>query len=96
VCLNEIVWLVEALDLRSHEAEYHRIEIGRHVARVHVRCSPRVGGGTDVQVRYRFVGLSEAGNAEIAAMTPATHAARMRDWESRIARHLAGGTQPPA
>ena len=46
-------------------------------------------------VRYRFVGASLAGNAEIAAMTPETHAERMRDWESRIADHLGARFSQP-
>ena len=91
---NEVVWLVAALDLEAHEVEYHRVETGRHVARVHVRCLARADGGTDVTVRYRFVGLSEPGNHEIAQMNPQTHAARMLSWQSSIERHLQNGRHP--
>jgi hypothetical protein len=89
---NEIIWLVASLDRQAHAVEYHRVEVGRHVAKVRVECSPRAEGGTHVSVRYQFVGLSEAGNQEVARMTPETHAERMREWQSRIERHLSEKT----
>jgi hypothetical protein len=83
------VWVVTSLERSAHEVEYHRVEADRHVARVTVRCSPRSDRETDVSVSYFFVGLSEAGNQDIASMTSEAHAERMRTWQAWLAAHLA-------
>src|SRR2546423_1322771 len=66
---GEAVWVVTALDRERHQAEYHRVEDGRYVARVQVACAEASGEGTEVRVTYTFVGLSEVGNQDIAGMS---------------------------
>lgn len=63
--LGERSWVVSALD-RQHEVEYHRVEAGRYVARVSVRCRARGDRQTEVRVTYTFIALSESGNRDIA------------------------------
>ena len=87
---GDAVWIVTALDRERHEVEYHRVEAGRYVARVQVRCSAGAAGGTDVQVTYTFVGLSDVGNEDIAAMSPAAYEEKMRRWAGWITKHLSG------
>lgn len=78
---GEAVWIVTRLDRGSHEAEYHRVEPGRYVARVRVRCRPRSNGaGTDTSIAYSFVGLSEAGNRDVDAMSEEEFDAKMARW----------------
>jgi hypothetical protein len=88
---NEVVWGVAALDRQAHCVEYHRLEPGRHVARVRVQCSASVTGQTEVVVRYHFVGLSGEGNEEISEMSPAGHAERMLKWQHWIEQYLRDG-----
>lgn len=85
---GEAVWVITRLDRAAHEVTYHRVEPGRYVARVEVRCTP-LGERTAVRTSYRFVGLSEAGNAEIDAMTDEEYAGKMERWASLI-RGVAG------
>lgn len=85
---GEAVWVITRLDRAAHEVTYHRVEPGRYVARVEVRCLPG-DSGTKVETSYRFVGLSDAGNAEIDAMTDADYAAKMERWAGWI-RGVAG------
>ena len=87
---GEAVWVVTALDRQRHEVEYHRVEAGRYVARVSVHCCPHASLQTEVRVTYIFVGLSEAGNQDIAAMSPQSYAEKMRRWQEWIHRHLSG------
>jgi hypothetical protein len=81
---GDAIWIVTALDRERHEVEYFRVEAGRYVARVHVRCSTHIGGGTGVRVTYTFVGLSEAGNEEIAAMSAQAYEEKLRRWQGWI------------
>ncbi len=86
---GEAVWVVTRLDRERHRAEYHRVEPGHYVARVRVDCRPAAGGGTATTIAYTYFGLSEAGNAEIAAMTREAYEAKMVRWAGWIERYLA-------
>lgn len=86
---GEVVWIVTALEYDAHAVEYHRVEPGRYVARVSVRCAAQAERRTQVTVSYAFVGLSDEGNQEIALMTPASYAQKMQRWTDWIAEHFA-------
>ena len=88
---GEAIWIVTALDRRRHEVEYQRVEPGRCVARVSVACSAPSEQETDVRVSYAFVGLSPAGNGDIARMSTESYEEKMRRWQGWIAGHLAVG-----
>ena len=87
---GEAVWVVTALDRERHEVEYHRVEAGRYVATVSVTCRPHASLQTEVRVTYLFVGLSEVGNQDIAAMSQTSYEEKMRRWQDWIHRHLSG------
>jgi hypothetical protein len=87
---GDAIWVVTALDRERQEVEYHRVEAGRYVARVHVRCSDAGYGATRVQVTYTFVGLSDVGNADIAAMSQGAYVEKMQRWQGWITEGLAG------
>ena len=87
---GDAIWVVTALDRDRHEVEYHRVEAGRYVARVHVRCASRGADQTEVRVTYTFVGLSDVGNQDIAAMSPQAYEEKMGRWRDWIGKALAG------
>src|SRR5262245_64588568 len=78
---GEVVWIVTRLDRARHEAEYFRTEPGRYAAKVRVECQPRDSTNTQVTVTYTYVGLSEAGNREISAMSKADYHDKMKRWQ---------------
>jgi hypothetical protein len=88
---GEVVWVITRLDRARHEVEYHRVEPGRYVARVEVRCRAVADHETAVATAYSYVGLAEAGNRDIAALTPAAYDAKMARWAEWIAGHLRRG-----
>jgi hypothetical protein len=71
--LGEAAWVVTALDRERHAVEYYRIEPGRYVARVRVGRQAKEPERTQVAGAYTFVGLSDAGNRDIAAMSEAAY-----------------------
>ncbi len=87
--MGEAVWVVTRLDRALHRVEYHRVEPERYVARVEVSCRPVPSARTEASIAYSFVGLSEAGNREIAAMTQQAYDAKMLRWVEWINRYLA-------
>ena len=85
---GDAVWVVTHLNRTAHQVEYHRVEPGRYVAHITVRCTPTGGGRTDVSTAYEFVGLSDSGNAEIGAMSQEAYAEKMQRWAGWISDHL--------
>lgn len=86
--LGEAIGVVTVLDRERHEVEYHRIEPARYVARVRVQCQARSVQQTEVAVTYTFVGLSDAGNHDIAAMSQAAYEQKMKPWQGWISGYL--------
>lgn len=85
---GEAVWVVTDLDRERHEVEYHRVEAARYVARVRVYCRNRDAAQTEVSITYSFVGLSDAGNREIAAMSELEFDEKMKRWHGWIGAYL--------
>ncbi len=86
--LGEAVWVVTALDRKRHAVEYYRVEPGRYVATVRVGCQAKQPEQTDVAVTYTFVGLSDAANRDIAAMSEAAYEEKMKRWQEWISAYL--------
>jgi hypothetical protein len=93
---GDAVWIVSRLDLVSHDVTYHRVEPGRYVARIEVSCRALGDRSTEATVVYSFVGLSESGNREIAAMTQDAYDAKMSRWTKWITHHLEAGHERPS
>jgi hypothetical protein len=87
--MGEAIWVVMRLDRLAHKVEYYQVEPGRYVARVTVSCSAIADQMTEASTRYEFVGLTESGSAEIAAMTRDIHARKMECWNVWINEYLA-------
>ena len=71
--------------------EYRNVLPGVRATCISVRCTPQ-GAGTRVTVRYVYHGLSAAGDALIAQMTPTAYATMIDGWGSAIADYLRRGT----
>jgi hypothetical protein len=76
-------WVVARLDGAAHEVTYYRVEPERYVVRIDVHCTAG-DRSTTARVSYSFVGLTDAGNAEIEAMTEEGYREKMANWESLI------------
>ena len=85
---GQAVWVVARLDRALHDVEYYRVEPGRYVARIAVVCRAGAGDRTEVSTAYSFVGLSDIGNQDIAAMTQEAYDGKMVRWVEWIHRHL--------
>jgi len=90
---GDAIWVVSRLDREGHRVEYHRVEPGRYVARIDVRCRRIEDRITEATVEYAFVGLSESGNRDIEGMTEEEYAAKMARWTDWIERKRGGGSR---
>ena len=80
---EETQWLVLRYSPDDGVAEYVRITPGSRVGVVTVRATER-DGVTEVEVTYRLTSLSQAGTRTLEAMTEASYAEMLREWEKLI------------
>jgi hypothetical protein len=83
-------WIVLRYSPADGVAEYVRVTPDSRIGVVTVHATER-NGATDVEVTYRLTSVSEAGTRTLQAMTEASYAAMLQDWERLI--HQAIGEQ---
>ena len=80
---EETQWIVLRYAPADGIAEYVRITPGSRIGIVTVNATER-NGVTDVEVTYTLTSLSEAGSLMLHAMTEASYAAMLLEWERLI------------
>ena len=85
---DQFTWVMTHLDPARHEVTYHNVAPGFQVRRIEVRCRALAAERTEAVVTYSYVGLSERGNREIAAMDENAYVAKMKHWEQAINGYL--------
>lgn len=80
-------WTVVAHDPQLLTVRYSRLTPGSRAAIVDVCCEADAGG-SKVTVRYRQVGLDEAGNGLVRKINGAAFPAMIEDWKARISALL--------
>ena len=80
---EETQWIVLRYSRADGVAEYVRVTPGSRMGVVTVRATER-NGTTDVEVTYKMTSLSEAGTRTLQAITEASYAAMLQDWERLI------------
>ena len=80
---EETQWIVLRYSPEDGVAEYARITPGSRIGVVTVHATER-NGATDVEVTYKLTSLSEAGTRTLQAMTEASYAAMLHEWERLI------------
>lgn len=81
---DESIWFVARLDRARRRVTYHRVDLGLVAATVSVACDSDGADGTEVSVRYLFVGITERGNEFVRERTAEEYAEKMKRWERAI------------
>jgi hypothetical protein len=85
---QESVWFVAQLDRQKHEVTYHRVDAGVSATSIHVACEAHGERKTVARVEYRFVGITDEGNAFIRTQTQDAFDGKWVNWEKWIAAAL--------
>ena len=81
---GQAIWLVKRYAPEEGLVTYYRVEPGDKVGVVTVQCAALNEGGTRVQVIYRYIPLSEKGQAFVDGYTPETHRDFIAHWEELL------------
>jgi len=91
---NEAIWIVKSYEPETHRVQYYKIEPGEKVGTIEVACDPLSSGSTNVQVTYRYLGLSETGNQFVERFTKKDYEAFIGEWKKLIESYFGRTLQP--
>ena len=86
---RDAIWLVKRYDPDAHMVEFYRVEPGDKVGVVKVTCSETGTDRTEVEVSYKYVALSESGEAFISQFTQSDYDEFIGEWEELILTYFA-------
>jgi hypothetical protein len=72
----------------NYFVQFYRVEPGDKVGIVTVHCKPITQDLTEVEVDYKFIGLSEKGNEFIKEYTAESHEAFISPWPKLLADYF--------
>jgi hypothetical protein len=93
---NEAVWIVKTYIPERYRVQYYKIEPGEKVGIIEAACAPLSPASTEVQVSYRYVGLSETGNRFVERFTKKDYDAFIGEWKRLIESYFAETLRPSA
>lgn len=91
---SEAIWLVKRYVPEEGMVAYYRVEPGDKVGVVTVQCFPVEDGWTQVAVTYRYLPLSEKGQAFVDSYTLEAHQSFIAQWERLLLAYFESGSRP--
>ena len=85
---KEAIWIVKKYTPERYRVQYYKIEPGEKVGIIEVACASLSPALTEVQVTYRYVGLSETGNRFVERFTNKDYEAFIEEWKRLIESYL--------
>lgn len=92
---SEAIWLVKRYAPEKGLVAYYRVEPGDKVGVVTVQCSPIASGGTQVEVTYRYIPLSQKGLSFVNIYTKESHQTFIAHWERLLLAYFESGRESP-
>jgi hypothetical protein len=93
---TEAIWIVKKYAPEMYRVQYYKIEPGEKVGIIEAACAPLSSASTEVQVTYRYVGLSETGNRFVERFAKKDYEAFIEEWKRLIESFFARTLQPSA
>ncbi len=88
---SETAWIVTDYDPSAFRIMYVWFKPGSIVTELRIQLTPVSDGTTQTHIQYRYTGLSDDGNRELAGYDQKWFDARMRNWETTINHFLRTG-----
>ena len=85
---QKAIWLVKRYEPNVHFVQFYRIEPEEKVGVVTVVCTELGTARTKVQVTYKYIALSAAGEKFIAGFTESFYEEFINEWERLLLKHF--------
>ena len=85
---TQAIWIVKRFDPAVHLVQYYKIEPGDKIGLITVKCLEKGSGFTEVQVTYKYIALSVAGEKFISKFTENNHTAFIEHWRVLLEKYF--------
>jgi hypothetical protein len=85
----EAIWLVKRYSPDVHCVEFYKVEPGDKVGIVKVCCDALADQCTQVAVTYRYIALSETGEAFVSGFTAEAYKEFITEWQRLLSDYFA-------
>ncbi len=85
---TKAIWLVKRYEPESWFVEFYKVEPGDKVGTIGVRCSGIAECLTEVEVSYKYTGLSEKGDEFIRGFTFIEYEKFIAEWKRLLIKYF--------
>ena len=85
---TDAIWLTKKYDPRSYLVQFYKVEPGDKVGVITIKCRPLEKSITEVDVTYKYIGLSEKGDAFIDGFTSAQYKNFIAEWKELLLNYF--------
>lgn len=85
---TKAIWLVKRYDPEAYHVQFYKVEPEDKVATITVQLREISEDETEVEVSYKYVGLSEKGNAFVAGYTAEEYDRYIDEWEYYLEQYF--------
>lgn len=85
---TEAIWVVKRFDPEAQTVEFYKVEPGDKIGLVRVRCAALTDQGTKVEVTYKYLALSEAGEAFVSGFTAEAYKEFIGEWQRLLSDYF--------
>ena len=85
---TDAVWVVKAYDPGSHLVQFYKIEPEHKVGIVTVKCSALEASKTKIQVTYKYIALSAAGEAFVLGFSERDYEKFIDEWQALLSDYF--------
>lgn len=90
---TDAIWLVKKYEPATPLVQYYKVEPDNKVGIVTVQCTELEPSLTQVEVTYKYIPISPAGEHFVGEFTAAAYEAFIGEWQILLSDHFA--TRPP-
>ena len=87
---SDAVWIVKKYDSKAHLVQFYKIEPEDKIGVVTVKCNELAAGSTKVEVTYKYIALSAAGEKFVSEFSKSIYDEFIGEWEILLSKYLEG------
>jgi hypothetical protein len=85
---TEAIWVVKRFDPEAHSVEFYKVEPGDKIGLVRVCCAALTDQRTKVEVTYKYLALSETGEAFVSGFTAEAYKEFIGEWQRLLSNYF--------
>lgn len=85
---TDAIWIVKAYDPGSYLVQFYKIEPEHKLGIVTVKCSTLKASKTKIQVTYKYIALSTAGEAFVLGFSESDYEKYIDEWQKLLSNYF--------